>query len=302
MEAKVMEKEIRLEGIIPAMLTPFTENGEIDVDGIKENVNFLIENGVSGIMCNGSTGEAVALTKEERIKVIKATVEAAKGRVKTIAGTGVPSTDETIKLTRDAKSAGADAVMIITPFYEIPTQEGLYKHYETIAEAVDIPIVMYNIPQHTGVEIGLDVLRRLVEIDNIVALKDSSGNLSQFAEIIRLVGDKISVLTGCDDLLLSSFVLGSPGAILALCNIAPRLVVDLYRAVKDEKLKKAKELNYKLLSIGRAIGAPENFPAPVKEAVRILGRPAGPTRGPIIKVSEKEKEEIRAALKEAELL
>ncbi len=297
-----MKKEIRLEGVIPAMLTPFTENEEIDVGGIKENVDFLIENGVNGIMCNGSTGEAVTLTKKERIKVIETTVEATKGRVKVIAGTGVPATNETIRLTRDAKSAGADAVMIITPFYEIPTQEGLYKHYETIAEAVDIPIVMYNIPQHTGVEIGLDALKRLVEIDNIVALKDSSGNLSQFTEIIRLVGDKISVLTGCDDLLLSSFVLGSPGAILALCNIAPRLVVDLYRTVKDEKMKKARELNYKLLSIARAISAPENFPAPVKEAVGILGRPAGPTRGPIVKVSEKEKGEIKAALKEAELI
>ncbi len=297
-----MKKEIRLQGVIPAMLTPFTENEEIDVGGIKENVDFLIENGVNGIMCNGSTGEAVALTKKERIKVIEATVEATEGRVKVIAGTGVPATNATIRLTRDAKSAGADAVMIITPFYEIPTQEGLYKHYETIAEAVDIPIVMYNIPQHTGVEIGLDALKRLVEIDNIVALKDSSGNLSQFAEIIRLVGDKISVLTGCDDLLLSSFVLGCPGAILALCNIAPRLVVDLYRTVKDEKMKKARELNYKLLSIARAISAPENFPAPVKEAVGILGRPAGPTRGPIVKASEKEKEEIKAALKEAELI
>ena len=297
-----MVKRMRLEGVIPAMLTPFTENGEINVSGIKENVDFLIDNGVSGIMCNGSTGEAVALTKEERIKVIEVTVEAAKGRVKTIAGTGVPTTNETIKLTRDAKSTGADAAMIITPFYEIPTQGGLYKHYETIAEAVDIPIVMYNVPQHTSVEIGLDVLKKLVEIDNIVALKESSGNLSQFAEIIRLVGDKISVLTGCDDLLLSSFVLGCPGAILALCNIAPRLVVDLYEAVKDEKMEKAKELNYKLLPIARAIGAPENFPAPVKEAVRMLGRPAGPVRGPIVEVSEEEKEEIRIALEEAELI
>ncbi len=151
----MMKKGTRIQGIIPAMLTPFTEKGEVDVEGIGQNVDFLIESGVSGIMCNGSTGEAVALTKEERIRVIEATVEAARGRVEVIAGTGAPATARTIELTKDAKSAGADAVMIITPFYEIPNQEGLYKHYESVVEAVDIPIVAYNIPPHTGAEIEL---------------------------------------------------------------------------------------------------------------------------------------------------
>jgi len=297
-----MGKKMKVEGIIPAMLTPFTEAGEVDVAGIKQTVDFFIENGVSGIMCNGSTGEAAALTRGECIKVTETTVKAANGRVEVMAGTGAPTTREVIERTREAKSAGADSVMIVTPFYEIPSQEGLYWHYATIAETVDIPIVLYNIPPHTNVEIQPQTLARLAEIDNIVALKDSGGNLSYFAEAMRLVGDKISVLTGGDDIMLPCFALGCHGAILALANIAPRMVVDLFQAVQQKEMAKAEKLHYQLLPIARAISIPENFPAPVKEAVTMLGRPAGLARRPIMPVSELEKEAIRKALKIASLI
>jgi 4-hydroxy-tetrahydrodipicolinate synthase len=297
-----MGKKVKIEGIIPAMLTPFTEKGELDVNGIRETVEFFIENGVSEVMCLGSTGEAAALIKEERIKVTETTVKAANGRVPVMVGTGAPTTREVIEQTKEAKSAGADSVMIVTPFYEIPTQEGLYRHYATIAEAVDIPIVLYNIPPHTNVEIGLHTLERLSEIDSIVALKDSSGNLSYFAEAMRLVGDKITVLTGGDDITLPCFALGCHGAILALCNIAPRMVVDMYQAVQQKEMTKAQKLYYQLLPISRAISVPQNFPAPLKEAVMMLGRPAGLAREPIMSVSAPEKAAIREALKIANLL
>lgn len=297
-----MGKKMKVEGIIPAMLTPFTKTGELDVDGIRETVNFLIENRVSEIMCLGSTGEAAALTKEERIKVIETTVEAAKGRVPVMAGTGAPTTREVIEQSKEAKSAGADSVMIVTPFYEIPNQEGLYRHYATAAEAVDIPIVMYNIPPHTNVEIGLDTLERLVEIDNIIGLKDSSGNLSYFAEVMRRFGDKIGVLTGGDDITFPCFALGCHGAILALCNIAPRMVVDLYQAVQQKEIERALQLYNQLLPIARAISSPVNFPAPLKESVSMLGRRAGLARSPIMPVGEAEKANIRKALKAANLL
>jgi len=297
-----MGKTMKVEGIIPAMLTPFTEKGEVDVNGIKENVDFFIEGGVSGIMCNGSTGEATALTPAERIKVIETTVEAVRDRVKVIAGSGAPTTKEAVELTKEAKSAGAYAVMIVTPYYAIPTQEGLYKYYETIAKTVDIPIVIYNIPPHTNVEIQFNTLERLVEIDNIVALKDSSGNLSYFAEVMLRVGGKIGVLTGSDDITLPCFALGCHGAILALCNIAPRMVVDLYHAVQKREMEKALQLYYQLLPIARAISTSENFPAPLKEAVRMLGHPAGPVRSPIMPVAETEKASIREALKATNLL
>jgi len=297
-----MVKKMGFRGIIPAMLTPFTQNGEVDVSGVKKTVNFLIENEVSAIMCNGSTGEEAALTRDECVRVAEATVAAVDGRVKVIAGAGAPATREVIERSREAKGAGADSVMIVTPFYEIPGQEGLYRHYEAVAEAVDIPIVMYNIPPHTNVEIGLRTLEKLVEIDNIVALKDSSGNLSYFAEVIRTVGDKISVLTGGDDITLPCFTMGCPGAILALANIAPRLLVELYEAVRQNEMERARKLYYQLLPVAQAISAPENFPAPVKEAVSILGRPAGPARSPIIPVGEGEKETIRLALRAAGLV
>jgi len=297
-----MGKKMKIEGIIPAMLTPFTKSGDLDLDGIKKNVDFLIESGCSQIMCLGSTGEAATLTREECVKVTETTVKAANGRVPVMVGTGATSTREVIERSKNAKDAGADSVMIVTPFYEIPSQEGLYQHYATIAEAVDIPICLYNIPPHTHVEIAPETLARLAEIDNIVALKDSSGNLSYFAEVMRLAGDKMAILNGGDDITLPTFALGCHGAILALANIAPKMVVDLFQAVKQKEMEKALDIFFKLLPIARAISIPENFPAPVKEAVNMLGRPAGPARSPILPVSNAEKEEIRKALKIAGLI
>jgi len=296
-----MANKISFNGIIPAMLTPFTKSGDLDLDGLKKNVDFLIENGMSQIMCLGSTGEAATLTREECVKITEATVKAANGRVPVMAGTGATSTREVIERSREAKSAGADSVMILTPFYEIPNQEGLYQHYATIADAVDIPICLYNIPPHTHVEIAPETLERLAKIGNIQALKDSSGNLSYFAEVMRRVGDKMSILNGGDDITLPCFALGCHGAILALANIAPRMVVDLFQAVQQQEREKALDIFFKLLPISRAISVPQNFPAPVKEAVNMLGRAAGPARSPILPVDNTEKEEIKKALQYAGL-
>ncbi len=297
-----MAKKLSFNGIIPAMLTPFTASGDLDLDGLKKNVDFLIENGVSQIMCLGSTGEAATLTRQENIKVIEATVKASNGRVPVMAGTGATSTREVIERSKEAISAGADSVMIVTPFYEIPSQDGLLKHYTAIAEAVDIPICLYNIPPHTQVWIEPETLEKLAEIDNIMALKDSSGNLSYFAEVLRLVGDKMAILTGGDDITLPCFALGCHGAILALANIAPRMVVDLFQAVQQKEDRKALDIFFKLLPVSRAISVPQNFPAPVKEAIIMLGRPAGPARSPIVPMSNAEKTEIKSALQHAGLL
>ena len=297
-----MANKMNFSGIIPAMLTPFTSSGDLDLAGLKKNVDFLIESGVSQIMCLGSTGEAATLTREECVKVTEATVKAANGRVPVMAGTGATSTREVIERSKEAKNAGADSVMIVTPFYEIPNQEGLYKHYASIAEAVDIPICLYNIPPHTQVEIAPETLEKLAEIDNIAALKDSSGNLSYFAEVLRRVGDKMAILTGGDDITLPCFALGCHGAILALANIAPRMVVDLFQAMQQKEREKSLDTFFKLLPISRAISVPQNFPAPVKEAVNMLGRPAGPARSPIVPLGNAEKAEIKKTLQYAGLL
>jgi 4-hydroxy-tetrahydrodipicolinate synthase len=297
-----MGNTMSFKGIIPAMLTPFTKSGDLDLDGLKKNVDFLIENSVSQIMCLGSTGEAATLTREECVKVIEATVKASDGRVPVMAGTGATSTREVIERSREAKSAGADSVMIVTPFYEIPNQEGLYQHYATIAETIDIPICLYNIPPHTQVEIAPETLEKLAKIGNIQALKDSSGNLSYFAEVMRRVGDKMAILTGGDDITLPCFALGCHGAILALANIAPRMVGELFQATQRNDKGKSLEIFFKLLPIARAISVAQNFPAPVKEAVNMLGRAAGPARSPIVPVDSAETEVIKKALQHAGLL
>jgi len=297
-----MTQKMSFNGIIPAMLTPFTGSGDLDLDGLKKNVDFLIENGVTQIMCLGSTGEAATLTREENVKIIEATVKASNGRVPVMAGTGATSTREVIERSKEARNAGANSVMIVTPFYEIPNQDGLYKHYASIAEAVDVPICLYNIPPHTQVEIAPETLEKLAKIDNIMALKDSSGNLSYFAEVLRLVGDKMAILNGGDDITLPCFALGCHGAILALANIAPRMVVDLFQAVQQKDDQKALDIFFKLLPISRAISVAQNFPAPVKAAVTMLGRSAGPARSPIVPMSNAEKAGIKQALQHAGLL
>jgi len=294
---------MKLQGIIPAIITPFKAKGEFDEDAQRENLNFLVKNGVHGLMVNGTTGEAESLSPEERVKNVELAVQASAGKLPVIAGVGVPSTQPTIELAQDAKKAGADAVLIVTPFYLIPNDEGLMKHYKTIASAVDIPIVVYNIPPHTKVNVTPALLERLCkEVPSIVGLKDSYGNVSQFAETVAKVGDKISVLNGCDDLSLPTFIVGAPGAIICLANIAPKMTVEMYDAVRKNDFEKARKIYHKLLPIARGIGSEFNFPAPVKEAINLLGRKAGPPRSPIVPVSSQERENLKTALGYAGLL
>ena len=295
-----MEK-MKFEGLIPAIITPMDKDGEIDFEGLKKNVEFYLNVGCTGIVANGSTGEAVNLSREERIEVIKKVVEVVKGKVKVIAGTGAPTTNVTLQYTRDAMNAGADVVLVITPFNAIPNKEGLYLHYKEVAE-VGIPVIMYNLPQHTSVEIDLETMGRLVKLDNIVGLKESSGNLSYFGEVIRRFSEDITPISGCDDLILQTLSMGIPALILAFGNIAPKMIIELFNAIKNNDFISAREKYYKLLPMARAIGDSVNFPAPVKEAVRLLGRPSGPPRLSTLPVSREESEEIRKKLIYAGLL
>lgn len=295
--------KLELNGIIPAIVTPFTDDGELDENSLREHINYLLSQGIHGILVNGSTGEAENLSREERKRIIQITVEEVGGRVPVIAGTGVPSTRTTIELTEDAKKMGADAVMIVTPFYLIPNEDGLLRHYKLIAENVDIPFVLYSIPQHTKVNLTPSLVRKLCEeVPNVMALKDSSGNISQFAETLMMVGDRISVLTGSDDLLFPSFMLGARGAIIALGNIAPRLCIELFNSIKTGDISRAKEIYFKLLPISKAIGSEYNYPSLIKEALKLLGRPAGPTRSPIVSASKEEIEAVKQALRFAGLI
>jgi 4-hydroxy-tetrahydrodipicolinate synthase len=291
---------VKLQGIMPAMLAPFGRKGQLDIEGIKTNAKFFAQAGCTGITCNGSTGEAVNLSREERVAVIRATREAVGEKLLIVAGTGAPTTGEAVQLSRDALDAGADAVLVITPFNAIPNKEGLYRHFAEIAQ-LGAPVIAYNLPQHTGVEIDLGTLERLVKLPTIVGIKESSGNMSYFAEIIRRFGGALAPLTGCDDLTFQAFVMGAPGAILAIGNIAPRMLVQMLGLVGAGGVAQARTIYFKLLPIAQAISSSVNFPAPVKEAVKLLGRPSGPPRLPILPVDAKEAASIRAALKVARL-
>lgn len=293
--------KLKFQGIMPAMLAPFKKNGELDIEGIKTNADFYAKAGCTGIVCSGSTGEGINLSRKERVEVINATREAVGKKLVVIAGTGAPTTGEALALTRDAMEAGADAALAITPFNAIPNKKGLYRHYAEIAQ-VGVPVIVYNLPAHTGVEIDFVTLEKLVKLTPIVGIKESSGNMSYFSALVRRFGDELTVFTGCDDLTFQSFVTGAPAAILALGNIAPKKLVQMLELVGKQRLSEARAIYFKLLPIGQAISSSVNFPAPVKEAVRLLGRPSGAPRLPILPVDAKEREAIRAALGVAELL
>ncbi len=294
-------KKMKFGGLMPAIITPMDKDGEIDFEGLKKNVEFYTDAGCTGIVANGSTGEAVNLSREERIAIVKKVVEIVKGKVKVIAGTGAPTTNVTIQYTKDAMNTGADAALVITPFNAIPNKEGLYLHYKEVAE-VGIPVIMYNLPQHTGVEIDLETMGRLVKLDNIVGLKESSGNLSYFGEVIRRFSEDITPISGCDDLILQTLSMGIPALILAFGNIAPKMIIEIFNAIKNNDFSSAREKYYKLLPMARAIGDSVNFPAPIKEAVRLLGRPSGPPRLSTLPVAQEESKEIRKKLIYAGLL
>jgi len=293
----------KLMGIIVALHTPFTKEGELDLSGLRENIRYEIDSGVQGLMVNGGTGEGSSLSRQEKKQTIEVAVSESSGKLPVIAATGQPSTRITLELTKDAKEAGADMVLIITPYYSIPNELGLVNHYKFIAKNVDIPIVLYNLPQWTTMTLTPSLIASLsTEIPGIVGLKESSGNMSQFVEIIRLVGSKISVLSGCDDLIFQSLVSGAAGAMVALANIAPKQLVEMYTCVQSGDLKKSREIYDKLLPIAKAIGDNNNIPATLKAAVEILGRPAGAARSPILPATQSERQKIKEALVFAELL
>jgi len=296
-----MQKPLVFSGITPALVTSFTKNGKLDLEGVAANTEFLVSKGAWGLLVCGSTGEAAALTSEERVKVIRTAVEASKGRVKIIAGTGSPVTSETIRLSQQAKDAGADAVLVLTPYYVIPTQAGLLKHYEAINDAIHLPIIVYNLPQHTLVDIDIATLEKLAELEYICGLKESSGRTGYVAEALARVGKKISVIEGGDDVTFPSLCMGVAGCIVALGNLAPAELVSIYDNVKAGNFDKARKTYLQILPIARAISVSVNFPAGVKIGVELLGRPAGPVRSPLT-ITTKEKESIRKALITSRLL
>ena len=288
------------KGVMPPHITPFKQNGEIDEEALRQCVNFWIENKVSGLVPCGSNGEAPYMSREDRSKVISMVVDQSNGRVPVIAGTGSLSTEDTIRLTKDAKDAGADAALIVTPFFFKLSDEELFEHYKAIAESVDLPVILYNVPKFTGFNLEPRVVAKLAQLENVVGIKDSSGSIGQIGEIIRLVGDRLSVLAGTGDLIYPTLMLGGKGAIVAVANAAPLQCSEIYEAFLRGEHEKARNIQLRLLPLNDTLTRKYGVVA-CKEALAIMGKPAGVPKRPLLALSEGSRAEIRRALADLHL-
>ena len=290
------------EGSIVAMITPFDQNNKIDEQGIEELVEFHVKNGTDGIVPCGTTGESPTLSHEEHKKVIELTVKAVAGRVPVIAGTGSNSTEEAIDLTASAKELGADGVLLVMPYYNKPSQKGLYEHFKTIAEKVDIPGIIYNVPSRSGVNMLPSTLAELAELKNVVAVKEASGNLEQMAEVMYLCGKNITLLSGDDKILLPVLSIGGKGVISVVANIIPKEVSQMVKEFQKGNYQEAQDLFFKTIyPLSRAMFYETN-PIPVKTAVRLMGLPAGNLRLPMIDMEDSHFQQLKEDLKEFNLL
>ena len=282
-------------GVLPAIVTPF-KNGAVDEEGLRQLIEFHIENGVHGIVPCGTTGESATLSHHEHERVVEITVDQVKGRVPVVAGTGSNNTAEAVALTAHAKKAGADGVLMISPYYNKPTQEGIYRHYKKVAEEVDIPIIIYNIPGRTASNIEPSTFARLAELKNIVGVKEASGSMKQITEIIRLCGDEFTVLSGEDFLTYPLMSVGGKGVICVVANIVPRDMADLCNLLLAGDFDQGRELYYRLLPLCHAMFYETN-PAPVKAALAMMGKiSSGEVRLPLAPMSEANLGKLRKEL------
>jgi len=287
-----------LNGIFVPHVTPFTREGDLDLKAFRVCVRFWLESGVSGLVPCGSNGEAPYLSRQERRKVIETVMDEVNGKIPVIAGTGSMSTKETIAFTKDAKDLGVDAALIVTPFYFKPTNREMHEHYRTILQTVDLPIVVYNVPKFTGVSLETAFIHQLVsENEKIIGLKDSSGNIGSITEIIRLVGNKISVLAGTADVALPTFLLGGKGAVIAVANVFPKLCSQLYETFKNGKYEEAKMLQKRISFVNEVLVKKYNQLSTIKEALRLQGLPGGYPRKPALPLDSEEKKVVQNLLK-----
>jgi len=283
------------KGSIVAIVTPF-KGGEVDEEAYRELIEFQIENNTSAIVPCGTTGESATLNIEEHNRVVDIAIDAVNKRVPVIAGTGGNSTSEAIELTAHAKKAGADATLQVTPYYNKPTQEGLYLHFKAIADAVALPQVLYNVPGRTSVNMLPETVARLAKFPEIVAIKEASGDIGQMAEIVRLAGEDITLISGDDNLTLPILSIGGKGVISVVANIVPRDTADMLAAWEDGNLKEAKEMFFKLFSLCQAMFYETN-PVPVKTSLALMGKIRDELRLPLAPIAPANLEKLKKALK-----
>jgi 4-hydroxy-tetrahydrodipicolinate synthase len=266
-------------GVFPAIITPFQEDFSLDEEGLRRNIEFLSSAGVAGIVPCGTTGESATLSFEEHKQVVEIAVDCSK--VPVIAGTGSNNTREAIELTKHAADVGADAALLITPYYNKPNDRGMFEHYKTIAERCNIPIILYNVPKRTGIDLKPGLVAKLSKVKNIVGIKEASGSLSQVSQVIeQTIGSGFTILSGDDDLTLPIMALGGSGVVSVVANVAPRKTVAMVEAAARGDMEKARKLHYELAPLVRSMFIETN-PIPVKTAYNLMGLAGGPLRLPL---------------------
>jgi 4-hydroxy-tetrahydrodipicolinate synthase len=287
-------------GSMVALVTPF-KNGQVDWPSLEALVEFHMQNGTHGIVPCGTTGESATLSHQEHDEVIRSVIKSVNKRVPVIAGTGSNSTDEAVRLTREAEKSGADGALMISPYYNRPTQEGIYQHYQKVASEVGIPIIIYNIPGRTGSKIEPETLARLAEINNIAGVKEATGSVDQAIDVIRLCGDRLAVYSGEDSLIYSLMALGGKGVISTCANVVPKETAQLTEACLKGNWEKGREIQFKLIPLIRSLFIETN-PIPVKTALALMGKCSGDLRLPMTPMAESNVKKLRQAMSEFGLL
>ena len=288
------------EGVLTALITPFRD-GQVDERALSEYVEWQIESGIDGLVPCGSSGESATMSHEEHQRVVEIVVTAAAGRVPVVAGTGSNNTQEAIKLTQHAKAAGADGALLISPYYNKPTQEGIIAHYEMVANQTQFPLMLYNIEGRTASNLLPATIARLAVHEYIVGVKEASGSLDQIAHIIASCPEDFSVLSGDDALVLPILSLGGRGVICTTSNVAPRQMVELVRAYRSGDLERAQTLHYQLLPLFDVLFCETN-PIPLKTAVALMGKIGAEIRLPLTPLRDEHRDRLQVVMKDAGLL
>ncbi len=288
------------EGILTALATPFRD-GEVDEPALRDLVDLQIESGIAGLVPCGSSGESATLSHDEHRRVVDIVVEAAGGRVPVVAGTGSNATREAIDLTQHAKQAGADGALLLSPYYNKPTQEGIYQHYAAIAEATRFPLILYNIPGRTASNISPDTVGRLAELDFIVGIKEACGDIDQIAHVVAACPDDFSVLSGDDSFTLPLLAVGGSGCISVTSNLAPRKMIELAESFASGDSARAREIHFGLLPLFDILFCETN-PIPLKAALELMGRMDGEVRLPLTPITEPNRQRLQVVLKDQGIL
>lgn len=290
-----------IRGSIPALVTPMFKDGSLDWDGLKKLVEWHIEQGTNSLVAVGTTGESATLDVDEHAKVIEEVIKTVNGRIPVIAGTGANSTREAIELTNTAKRLGADAALLVTPYYNKPTQEGLYQHYKAVAEAVDLPQILYNVPGRTGVDMHNDTVLRLADVDNIVGIKDATGDLVRGEDLITRLNGRIAVYSGDDATAYELILKGAQGNISVTANVAPAVMSQICAAALAGNREQAEQLNNSIQQLHQILFCESN-PIPVKWALADMGKIDTGIRLPLTVLAESYQAQVHQALVDAGVL